>query len=164
MTDFEEIFRRHWPDVQEFSLYLCCDRAESEDLASEVFLRAWASTKPIHLGTVNTYLFVIVRNLYRDRLRRGTRSRRLHDSYDDPCPGPDTAAADRGELERTLAAMQQLSEDERAILAMSAFAAMPHDLIAAALEISLSAVKVRIHRARLKLHIALDQVRPRDTP
>jgi DNA-directed RNA polymerase specialized sigma24 family protein len=39
---------------------------------------------------------------------------------------------------------------------------MPHDQIAAALNISVSAVKVRVHRARLKLNVALQENHPRN--
>jgi RNA polymerase sigma factor (sigma-70 family) len=164
MTDFAAIFRDHWDDVQRFSLYLCGDHAESEDLASEAFLRAWMSTRPVRLATVRAYLFVIVRNLHRDRLRRGARSRPLDRTLPEPRRGPDALAADRDSLRRVLAAMQQLTEPDRALLALAALGSISHDQIAAALDISVSAAKVRIHRARLKLNIALQSNRLRNEP
>jgi RNA polymerase sigma-70 factor, ECF subfamily len=159
MTDFAQIFHRHWPDLLRFCLYLSGNAAEAEDLAAEAFLRAWTSTRPILLSTVKAYLFVIARNLYLDRLRRrpsvGVPSELLADSG----PGPDAVACDRAELERVVGAMQRLPEADRAILAMAAFASMSHEMIAAALEISVGAVKVRIHRARLRLGVALQHTR-----
>jgi RNA polymerase sigma factor (sigma-70 family) len=162
MSDFALLFHRHWPDVLRFALYLCGNEADAEDLASEAFLRAWTSTQPIRVGTVKSYLFVIVRNLYCDRLRRRTSAGTPSESLPSLRPGPDVAACDRAELDRVVAAMQLLPESDRAILAMAAFASMPHDLIGAALGISVAAVKVRIHRARLKVGVALQQ--PRNAP
>jgi RNA polymerase sigma-70 factor (ECF subfamily) len=162
VTDFTAIYRHHWPDVQRFSLYLCGDHAEAEDLASEAFLRAWTSTRPVRLGTVRAYLFVIVRNLYRDRLRRKAPAESINGALREPRPGPDTFAADRDSLGQVLAAMQQLPEPDRAVLGMAALGSMPHDQIAAALNISVSAVKVRVHRARLKLNVALQENHPRN--
>jgi len=159
MPDFTELFRRHWPDVLRFSVYLCGNDALAEDLASEAFLRAWTSTQPIRVATVKAYLFVIVRNLYRDRLRRRVRAGAPADGILSPRPGPDTIAADRAELDRVVSAMQLLPEADRAILAMAAFSSMPHDVIGAALDLSVPAVKVRIHRARLKLGVTLQQRR-----
>src|SRR6187549_1637134 len=121
MPDFATLFHRHWPDVLRFSVFLCGNEAEAEDLAAEAFLRAWTSTKPIRVGTVKSYLFMIVRNLYRDRLRRRAAAGAPNDSLPSPHPGPDAAACDRAELDRVVAAMQLLPESDRAILAMSAF-------------------------------------------
>lgn len=164
MTDFAAIFSRHWADVQRFSLYLCGDHAESEDLASEAFLRAWRSADPVRTGTVKAYLFVIVRNLYRDRLRHKRRTEPLNGALHESRPGPASIAADREALDQVLAAMQQLSEPDRAVLGMAALASMPYDQIATAFEVSVPAIKVRVHRARLKLNIILQSKHARNTP
>ncbi len=37
MSDFENLYCRYAPDVFRFALYLCADRAEAEDIASETF-------------------------------------------------------------------------------------------------------------------------------
>ncbi len=50
-----------------------------------------------------------------------------------------------------LAALQTLPEIDRAALAMRSEDQLPYDEIARVLGLSLSAVKVKIHRARLKL-------------
>ena len=162
MTDFDSLYRRYWPDVLRFSLYLCGDAAEAEDLTAEAFVRAWTSTRPIRVGTVKAYLFLIVRNLYRDRLRRTRRRRDEHldERVPDRRPGPEVAAANRGELERVLAALQQLEESDRAVLVMAAFDDMPYDAIAAAMGLSVAAVKVRVYRARLRLSAALGPAEP----
>ncbi len=154
MTAFSDIYRRHWADVLRFSLYLCGNHAEAEDLTSEAFLRAWTSTTPVLAGTVRAYLFAIVRNLCRDRWRRRTANEPLNDSLPAPSPCPHAAAEIRSELDCTLTALQRLPEPDREILAMALL--MPYEQIAAATGLSVSAIKVRIHRARIRLHSALE--------
>lgn len=165
--DFATLYQRYWPEVLRFALYLCGEHAEAEDLTADAFVRAWMSGRPIRLPTVKAYLFMIVRNLYRDRLRRLARRRPaataaaagLDLPLADGRPGPDRTAAARNELQSVLGALQRLAEDDRAVLAMSAFDEMPHDRIAAALGLSVAAVKVRLHRARLKLAAELQRQR-----
>ena len=155
MIDFGGLYRRYWADVFRFALYLCGNATDAEDLTAEAFLRAWMSTKPVRVGTVKAYLFMIVRNLHRDRMRRKRPHEPVTEALSDPQPGPEARASQRGELQHVLAALQQLPEADRAVLVMSAVDQMPHELIAAALRLSIAAVKVRIHRARLKLNAAL---------
>jgi RNA polymerase sigma-70 factor (ECF subfamily) len=162
MIDFDGIYRRYWPDVFRFALYLCGNAADAEDLTAEAFLRAWMSTQPIRVGTVKAYLFMIVRNLHRDRLRRKIRQEKLDDASCDPKPGPEKTAGDRNEVQKVLDAMQKIPEADRAVLVMAAVNQMPHEGVAAALRLSIGAVKVRIHRARLKLSAVLQMEKPRN--
>jgi DNA-directed RNA polymerase specialized sigma24 family protein len=41
MNDFEALYQRYAADVFRFALYLCGNRAEAEDIASETFVRVW---------------------------------------------------------------------------------------------------------------------------
>jgi RNA polymerase sigma-70 factor (ECF subfamily) len=150
---FEELYRRYFPDVHRFALYLTGNPAEAEDIASETFVRAWAADAPLRAQRLDAYLFSIVRNLH----RRGYRHRRLDalavDVPDEP-PGPERELAGRGELAATLAQLQVLPEADRAALLMRAFHELSYDEIAAALGVSTSSAKVKVHRARsvLKAH------------
>jgi RNA polymerase sigma-70 factor, ECF subfamily len=69
----------------------------------------------------------------------------------DPQASPYAQAEQKAELRAVLAGLQKLPEIDRAALLMRAFDEMPYEEIARALGISLVAVKVKIHRARLAL-------------
>jgi RNA polymerase sigma-70 factor (ECF subfamily) len=56
------------------------------------------------------------------------------------------------ELRAVLAALQKLPEEDRAALLMRAQDGMSHEEIAASLGLSVAAVRVRVHRARLQLN------------
>jgi DNA-directed RNA polymerase specialized sigma24 family protein len=60
-TDFGSIYQRYAPDALRFTLYLCANRADAEDILSETFIRAWTSPAGIRVGTVKAYLLMIAR-------------------------------------------------------------------------------------------------------
>jgi RNA polymerase sigma-70 factor (ECF subfamily) len=163
-TDFHALYERHARVVQRFAFYLCADRARAEDIAAETFARAWTGSDEIRTSTVKAFLFAIVRNLVREGARKfgresgslgaraDGRAVELEEAIPDSKPGPVAAADGRLELRAVLAALQKLPESDRAALLMRAQDGMSHEEIAAALGLSVVAVRVRIHRARLELN------------
>ena len=152
MTDLGALYRQYAPDVFRFALYLSGDREEAEDITSETFVRAWTSPERIRAATVKGYLFTIARNLFLQALRKKRRHVGLEGvELPDPGPGPHAQAEQSSEVRAALAELQKLSEVDRAALLMRAVHDMPYEEIAHTLGLSLSATKVRIHRARLAL-------------
>jgi RNA polymerase sigma-70 factor (ECF subfamily) len=151
MTGFGELYKKHAPDVYRFALYLSGEHGEAQDITSEVFVRAWASSDPIRTATVKAYLFTIARNLFLQGLRKKSRHVALDEDLRDPQASPYAQAEEKAELAAVLAKLQKLPEIDRAALLMRAFDEMPYEEIARALGISLAAVKVKIHRARVAL-------------
>jgi len=155
MTEFEALYRRYARDVHRFALYLCGERAAAEDITSETFVRAWNASGPIRAATAKAYLFTIARNCYLEGLRRAGaqagRHAELDENVPDPSARPDAAAAGRSELNRVMAALGELPEIDRTVLLLRAQEEWSYEEIAQATGLTLAAVKVKIHRARLRL-------------
>jgi RNA polymerase sigma-70 factor (ECF subfamily) len=151
MIDFNVLYQKYASDVFRFAVYLSGDRSEAEDITSETFVRVWTAPEPVAMATVKGYLLTIARNLFLQGLRKKRRNVSLDESIPDPHPGPDAEAEKRAQYSTVMARLQRLPEMDRAALLMSAFEGMPYEEIARALGISLSAVKMKIHRARLAL-------------
>ena len=151
MTDFHAFYERHAPRVRRWALFLCGDPALADDITSETFVRAWTAPGPLRQETVKSYLLTIARNLYRDSLRRTRRTVELNEAQPDSRATALKQAEDRSELTFVLAAVQQLPEADRVALLLRAQEDMPYEEIAETLGLSVGAVKVKIHRARLKL-------------
>ena len=151
MTDFESLYKSYAPQVRRFVLFLCGDAALADDITSETFVRAWIGQGKIREATVKAYLFTIARNLYRDNLRRNRRNIELEDSIPDDSPGLANRTEHKAELAAVMKALQELPEIDRAVLLMRAQEEMPYEEIAQALELPVTTVKVKVHRARLKL-------------
>ena len=149
--DFDELYRRHAPDVYRFALYLTGQRSDAEDITAETFARVWTSPEPLRMTTVKAYLFTIARNLYRHGRRIQSRQVAIDEDLRDPALGPLAQAAQKQEVQSMLAGLQELPELSRSALLMYAVDGMPYEQIAQVLSLSLAAVKVKIHRARVAL-------------
>jgi RNA polymerase sigma-70 factor (ECF subfamily) len=151
LVDFHSVFERHSRDVYRFALYLSGDPSLAEEIVQETFVRAWVMPGEVHGGTIKAYLLTIARNLYLAERKRVARQVALDGTVPDPKPGPETVVSGRLELDAVLAALQTLPEADRAALLMQAQDGLPYTSIASALGLSIAAVKVRVHRARIKL-------------
>ena len=152
MSAFQEIYERYAEDVHRFALYLSGDQALAEDITSESFVRLWASDeKMIRMLTVKAYLFAIARHLYIDSRRSASRQVEIDSELPESGASPEMLAIYKSELREVLRLLQEIPEVDRAALLMRAQQGMPYEDIARALGISLAAVKVKIHRARLRL-------------
>jgi RNA polymerase sigma-70 factor (ECF subfamily) len=152
---FAGIYDQYVQDVYRFALYLSGNRETAEDLAAETFAKAWSARDRVRVGTVKAYLLMITRNLYRDSMRKRPEVP-LHDEWliADDAANPEAIAAARSELRVVLDALHALPESERAVLLMATVGGIPYEAIAVAFGMSVSAVKVRVHRARVKLNAA----------
>jgi RNA polymerase sigma-70 factor, ECF subfamily len=151
MTDFSSLYKKYAPDVYRFAHYLSNERGEAEDITSETFVRAWTSPEPIVMATVKSYLFTIARNLFFQGLRKKSRHFALNDELRDPQAGPYVQAEQKEKLHSVMMELQRLPEASRSALLMRAVDGMAYEEIAQVLGISLSAAKVKVHRARLAL-------------
>lgn len=150
-TSFSELYRRHAQDVFRFAFWLCGDADDARDITSETFVRVWTSEQPIRELSVKAYLFTIARRLHLQHRRRSVRRAPLTEDAAGTSRDTERSIEDRSELEHVLRGMHALPEQDRAILIMHAAEELKHEEIAAAMGLSIAAVKVRIFRARAKL-------------
>lgn len=152
---FHSLYEAHAADVFRFARYLTGSADAAADVTSETFLRAWAGRDAVRVATAKAYLFAIARNLCRDRHRDASRWT--------TAPVPERAAPPDAEakieLQRTFDAIAGLPIDYREPLLMAA-SGMSYDEIARLLGITTGTVKIRVHRARLKL-VDMTAARPR---
>jgi RNA polymerase sigma-70 factor (ECF subfamily) len=149
--DFTALYRKYAADVYRFAFYLSGHQADAEDITAETFVRVWTSGERIRMGTVKGYLFTIARNLFLHGVRKRSRHVELDPQLRDPAAGPHEIVEQRARLAFVLAQLQALPEADRAALLMRAFEDLPYEEIALILGLSVSAVKVKVHRARLRL-------------
>ena len=151
LTDFARLYREHAADVHRFAMYLSGDPSLADDLVSEAFMRVWTARERVELTTVRGYLFAIVRNLLLQHLRHERQRVPLDERIADSRPDPEVCAGDQSRLQTVLRALDALPEVDRAAVLMRANGELPYQEIAAALRISVTAAKVKVHRVRLRL-------------
>jgi RNA polymerase sigma-70 factor, ECF subfamily len=163
---FEELVTAYQHRVFGVALRMLGSRAEAEEVAQEVFLRAYRS-----IGTfrgdarLSTWLYAITSRLCVTRLTTGERRIarlgedtlvRLADPRADP-----TTALERRELAQALeTAIADLPEERRIVVILRDLEGLSYDEIAEALDLELNTVRSRLHRARLELKDKLEKFLP----
>ena len=162
MDQFETLYRQHVSAVFRFAWGLCGNRSCAEDLVSETFVRLLTKAPRIRTRTALAYLLAVTRNTYLKGQRRQSREVELPDEITGPESDLEGRLDDRARLETVFAALGDLPEGERAALLLRIDHELPYEDIAAALDITVSSAKVRVHRARLRLAKALEKSGEKD--
>ncbi len=162
---FDELIARHRGRVVANCRYLATSGNQAEDLAQEVLVKAYFALKKYERRSkFSTWLYRIKVNHCLNH-RRAERKRGADVALDDVVPdtaelrvAPEAEAeiTRKADVARVRAAVASLSDTLRVPLVMRELDEMSYDEIAQALEISLSAVKMRILRARQELRVALE--------
>ena len=149
MENCERLYRENRERVLRFLLHLTGDVELARDLVQETFARYLSrygrdSEQP-------GLLFTIARNAGLDALRRRRTSPLPERETADPRRDPEHQLIDRQELDRVLAAIRRLDDTDRQLVAFLATGTFSYREIGRLLDLSETNVKVRVHRARLKL-------------
>ena len=153
---FAALFQSFAPRVKSYLLRLGAPSASAEDLAQDAMVSVWrrAASYDARRAAASTWIFVIARNAWIDRLRREKVELAYRSSIDEPYDHeekPD-AAVERIETEEKMrAAMESLSDDQKQVVRLSFFEDRPHSEIAEKLSLPLGTVKSRLRLALIKL-------------
>jgi len=161
---------RHRNAVVNLTYRYLSDRTDAEDLAQEVFLKVYRARKRYEpRAKFTTWLYRIAVNAclneVRDRKKRPTQSAATIAGGDGEF-GPALAdgeaaspadAAERSELrERVRSAVDELPERQRLALLLNKFHGLSYEEMAAALELSIPAVKSLLVRARENVRVRIE--------
>jgi RNA polymerase sigma factor (sigma-70 family) len=162
---FEVFYREHVEDLLRFVARRVGDRERAADLTAEIFLAAIDSADRYRprRGTPKAWLYGIARALVaNDRRRRGrerAREERFRGSAlldEEDAARMDARIDAAAQSRRLYAAMDSLSEGERAVMELVAVDEMTVAEAAAAAGVRPATARVRLHRARRKLRAELE--------
>lgn len=172
-ADFAAFMRRHQDVVYSAAVRLLGNDAQAEDVAQEVFVRAYENFAELRdHPTAPGWLRTVARNLCLNHIARYRRRWRFFSEYrsdddpddDDGVPEfavPDQVVADvegSDRRERLEEALRQLPEQQRVPLALFHFEDLSYAQISSRLGVSLAKLKTDMHRGRLALARALGGV------
>ncbi|MBN1355041.1 RNA polymerase sigma factor [bacterium] len=146
--NFEDLYETYSTDIYRFAFWLTGDRHQAEDITSETFIRAWTNRSNIRTETLKAYILTIARNIFLEQNRRKKPEVPLDEMVPDPAPGPDAQLESRLELLRIRAILRNLPEIDRTAFILRVFQDLSYAEIARVLELSLSALKVKVYRVR----------------
>lgn len=168
---FDELLTRYEAPVITFCYAFLRNREAAEDIAQETFMRVFRNAKRYQpVAKFTTWLYKIAANLCINEIKKGKLRNAL--SLDEPAgPDPDGSriveriatdtASPLTNMERAEAqvligkAIEHLPPDQRSTLIMVEYHQMQYQDIAEVLDVSVSAIKMRVKRARETLRETL---------
>ncbi len=154
------LVEEHIAAVYRYALRLAGRADVAEELAQETMLRAWRHRARLREPrAARLWLLRIAGNLWTDQLRR-KRFRPQALEAEPPCPGPSPgrAAGERENVQRALAAMDELPPRQRQVMYLATCEGLSHAEVAEVLGIDEGAVKSNLSLARRELRRRLKDV------
>jgi RNA polymerase sigma-70 factor, ECF subfamily len=157
---FEELVRRHRDRVFRIAVRMLGDENDAEDATQDAFVLAWRRLPEFRADSqFSTWLHRIVTNRCLDMLRARRPTTTLPESREAPASRPDRIVEGVWQVADLKLAIGRLTPEQRAPLVLRDLEGRTYEEIAEILEISVSAVKSRLHRARLELLEAMREWR-----
>ena len=155
VSTYEAFYRAYRKKLFFYLMRMTGDYYLSGDIMQESFARLLQRYGPDMQNS--SLLFTIARNAVVDNARRNNRNEDLAESVQDHSMGTEQRLMIRQEYRTVLSAMQQLEKTERDILALAADGDFSYREVAEIVGISEGHVRVKVHRARVKLKEILKQ-------
>jgi RNA polymerase sigma-70 factor (ECF subfamily) len=159
---FDELVRRTFVDTFTLARRLTGNEEDARDVVQDAYLRAWKGIGKFRGDAAfSTWLYRITANAAASSVQRGRRHRAepFADDFEPVDTGAEqmiTQGAESAEtLDRIADALDELPAKLRSVVVLKDVYGLSHEAIAEELGISVSAAKVRLHRARRKLRDVL---------
>lgn len=168
---FEMLVKAHQDRVYDFCVRMLADREEAFDLTQEIFLSIHQHLEKFRADAkLSTWIFRIARNHCLNRLKYlKRRGRGRSDDFAETnelaitesmggSARPDDAVSAARERELVHRAIQELDEDQRALVVLRDVEGLSYEEIMDITELPEGTVKSRLHRAREKLAGILERL------
>ena len=157
MGTFAQSVEATIPALRRYARALTRDSDIADDLVQDTLVRALRSEHLFHGGEIRSWLYTILTNLNRNRLR--SLARRPSMSSIEENDAPDMAGPEAGgrDIQRALAT---LVEDQRSALLLVVLEGLSYREVAEVQGVPIGTVMSRLARARVQIKTYLDGERP----
>ena len=157
MSGFRQDVEATIPALRRYARALTRDTDAADDLVQDTLVRALRSQHLFHGGDVRTWLYTILTNLNRNRLRSLARRPTLSPIEDNDAPdmaGPEMGTRDIGR------ALATLVDEQRSALLLVVLEGLTYREVAEVQSVPIGTVMSRVARARAQIKAYLDGERP----
>ncbi len=156
MSEFQRMVEAAIPALRRYARALTRDTDIADDIVQDTLVRALRSEHLFHGGDVRAWLYTILTNLNRNRLRSISRRPTLTPIKDGDAAltGPDTGSRDIAR------ALDGLAEEQRAALLLVVLEGLTYREVAEVQGVPIGTVMSRLARARQQIKTYLDGERP----
>ena len=162
---FEQLVIRHQELVFSLAYKLTGNREMANDVAQEAFIRAWTAIEKFRGdSTFSTWIYRITVNTAWTLRKKAKKHNTLNidDTYEpiviDEKKDPELVAINSDLSSVLINALDKIPIEQRIIVELKNIEGRSHKEIADYLDISVTAAKVRLHRAHQKLRQILEEV------
>ncbi len=178
---YELLVERHMNRVYSIVYRIVCNKEEAEDITQEVFVKVYHGLKKFEQqASFSSWVYRIATNSALDSIDKIKRQQKhtvspsntvsnAKDEEKDPLhlhasaeAGPEESSIQRELRECISQILRRMDRQQARLLILRDFDDVSYDEIAALLKVGLSAVKMRIHRARLAFQELFSQTCGRD--
>ena len=161
--NFWDIYHKHYERVRKFIFALVKDEWVADDLIQETFIKVQKNLNQLREESkLSSWIFRIAYNLCQDHFRKMSQSSKSEHVLNgkkeilaEPLFQKEFEQHQMGECVQDK--IRLLPESHQTVLALFDLMELSHQEIAEILDISIENVKVRLHRARKKLKIILEE-------
>src|SRR5215210_6376909 len=157
MGGFQQSVQAAVPALRRYARALTHDTELADDLVQDTLVRALRSEHLFHGGNVRSWLYTILTNLNRNRLRALARRPALVPVDDADAPEASGTEAGGRDIERALAT---LVEDQRVALLLVVLEGLSYREVATVQGVPIGTVMSRLARARAHIKAYLGGERP----
>ncbi len=154
-TSFEDNVAALLPRLRRFAHALSKDRGDADDLTQATVERAIRSKRQWLEGSrLDSWLYRIMRNLWIDTVRARSRRQRIEapaEEAENVSDGSGEAMEAAADLQRVMAAMQRLPEEQREVVALILVEGLGYAEAADTLGVPVGTVSSRLARGRIAL-------------
>jgi RNA polymerase sigma-70 factor (ECF subfamily) len=161
---FDLLVHRHTPRMYRVALRILRDPVDAEDVVQDAWVSAWRALSTFRGDSAaTTWLYRVVTNAALQHLRRRRLTvpldERTEQTYADTGEGPEHAVL-RGERSAAvLAAIATLEPAQRVPLVLHELEGMSYQEVAEIVGVNVTALRSRLHRARVALLAELEELR-----
>jgi RNA polymerase sigma-70 factor (ECF subfamily) len=157
VSGFRQSLEATIPALRRYARALTRDGETADDLVQDTLVRALRSEHLFHGGDVRSWLYTILTNLNRNRLRSLARRPSLMSIDDNETPDACGTEGGARDIERALAS---LVDDQRAALLLVVLEGLSYREVAEVQGVPIGTVMSRLARARAQIKSYLDGGRP----
>lgn len=153
----EQLYTRYYRQALLYALSLCGGNAAvAEDLVQEAFCRALLSL-PDQVDSFPGWLMRVLRNLSIDQTRRGRWMSEAEAPEQASGTTPESLLLQREETRALYRSIGRLRQEDRELLTLFYFARLPLREIAGVLGVGEGGIRMRLHRARIRLRTIMEE-------
>jgi RNA polymerase sigma-70 factor (ECF subfamily) len=157
VSGFRQGIQATIPALRRYARALTRDAETADDLVQDTLVRALRSEHLFHGGDIRSWLYTILTNLNRNRLRSLARRPALTPIEDDDAPGTPGPEGGGRDIARALAT---LVEDQRVALLLVVLEGLSYREVAEVQGVPIGTVMSRLARARAQIRAYLEGERP----